>query len=123
MDLKSEKSGKALVVRVEGELDLSTAAEFRVQVDADLDRLGARDLVLDFTRVTFVDSSGLGAILGRYKRVTEGGGRVALCGVSDHVRRLLEISGVMRVLLTFPSVPEALRALGPMQTAVGGERS
>ncbi|MCL6581480.1 MAG: anti-sigma factor antagonist [Firmicutes bacterium] len=123
MDLKSEKSGKALIVRVEGELDLSTAAEFRVQVDADLDRLGARDLVLDFTRVTFVDSSGLGAILGRYKRVTESGGRVAMCGASDHVQRLLEISGVMRVLLTFPGVPEALRALGPTQAAVGGERS
>jgi stage II sporulation protein AA (anti-sigma F factor antagonist) len=112
LEIRSEKAGDVLVVEVSGELDLDTSREFRSRVDAEIDRHGTRDLVLDFSGVGFVDSSGLGALLGRYKKVSERGGRVALTAFTPHVGRLLELSGVMRIIRTYPSPGEALRDLG-----------
>ncbi|RJQ05459.1 MAG: STAS domain-containing protein [Bacillota bacterium] len=122
MDIASRKDGMALLVSVSGELDLHTAREFRARVDADYDRFGARDMVFDFARVSFVDSSGLGAILGRYSRAAEKGGQVALAGPQPHVRRLLELAGVMRIIHTYADVEEALRAMGAKEAAAGGDK-
>lgn len=121
MEIRSRKTGDALVVSVSGELDLGTAREFRALVDADLERYGCRDLVLDFGEVGFIDSSGLGAILGRYKNVSERGGQMAVCGVKPHVRRLLELSGVNRIIRIPPTVREALFLFTGKEVAAGGE--
>ena len=121
MEISSEKTGRTLVVRVAGELDLDTAREFRARIDADLDRFASRDLILDFGLVSFVDSSGLGAILGRYRRVTEKGGTVVLCRPVDHVRRLLDQAGVSRVIRIHQSREQAIRALGQKDAALGGD--
>ena len=121
MEISSEKTGRTLVVRVAGELDLDTAREFRARIDADLDRFGSRDLVLDFGLVSFVDSSGLGAILGRYRRVTEKGGTVVLCRPVDHVRRLLDQAGVSRVIRIHQTLEQAIRGLGQKDAALGGD--
>jgi len=122
LDITSQRAGDILVVRARGELDLDTSREFRLRVDADLDRFGSRDLVLDLAGVTFLDSSGLGAILGRYKKVAENGGRLALAGFAPHVGRLLELSGIMRIVGSYPTVEDALRDLGGTLPAAGGGR-
>jgi stage II sporulation protein AA (anti-sigma F factor antagonist) len=121
MDITSQKVGEALLVRVSGELDLDTARDFRARVDADLDRFGSHHLVLDFAGVGFVDSSGLGAILGRYKRVAEKGGQVAICRPRDHVRRLLDLAGVMRIVRVYGSREQALAGVGQKEVAAGGD--
>ncbi len=110
MEIRSEKAGSAVLARVSGELDLDTARDFRARIDADLERFGSRDLLLDFSGVEFVDSSGLGAVLGRYKRVTEKGGRLAIFGCRPHVRRLLALSGLERVVEIYASLDETTRA-------------
>ncbi|HCJ09698.1 MAG TPA: anti-sigma F factor antagonist [Clostridiales bacterium] len=120
MDIRTERVGDILVVRVSGELDLATAGEFRHRVDADLDRFGSRDVVIDFSELGFLDSSGLGALLGRYKRVAERGGRVAVSGCAPHVRRVLELSGVMRIIECHPSVREAVAAFGGDTSSASG---
>jgi len=111
------------VVRVAGELDLDTSREFRHRVDADLDRFEVCNVVLDFEGVTFVDSSGLGALLGRYKKASERGGRLAVAGLSPHIARLLELSGVMRIIGVYPEVGSALASLSDGSTAVVGDGS
>ncbi len=121
MEISSEKTGDSLVVRVYGELDLDTARTFRARVDADLDRYRCRNIVLDFGGVGFVDSSGLGAILGRYKRAREKGGQLALCRPLPHVGRLLDLAGVVRIVRTYPGVEEALVDLSWKERASGGE--
>jgi len=121
LEITSEKVGEVLVVRVAGELDLDTARDFRHRVDADLDRFDVRDVVLDFTGVTFVDSSGLGALLGRYRTISERGGRLAMAGLQPHVARLLELSGVKRVIAVHPRVEDSLAALGRSGAAWGGD--
>jgi len=122
MELTTEKVGECLVVHVSGELDLATAPEFRSRIDADLDRYRCRDLVVDFAEVGFVDSSGLGAVLGRFRRVKEMGGRLAVCRPVPHVHRLLELAGVLRLIRVYDTVQEALAALGSKPAVVGGDK-
>ncbi|NPV70900.1 MAG: anti-sigma F factor antagonist [Firmicutes bacterium] len=111
MKVDFESAGNVLVVRVEGELDLSTAPQFRASVEHALDRTMARDCILNMKGVSFIDSSGLGAILGRYRRVTQAGGKMALCGVIQRVRPILELSGIKRIMPLYDSEKEALASL------------
>lgn len=98
-----------LVVRCAGELDLASAPEFRKAVDSQLeDWAGVNGLVLNLGQVSFVDSSGLGAILGRYKRIRQRGGLMVLVDVPEPVRRLLEFSGIFRIIPSRATEEEAL---------------
>lgn len=97
--LKLKVDEETLLVSVEGDLDLVMAKEFRETVD---DFLLSHDwikhLMVDLTKVSFIDSSGLGVILGRYKLLKNRKGQMALCGVSDNVYRVLELSGIKKLM-------------------------
>lgn len=87
-----------LVVRLEGELDQCTASGIRRDIDSLLDDPGIRHLVLDMARMPFMDSSGIGVILGRYRMLSLRGGTVALMRLSPQVRRVYELSGMAQVV-------------------------
>lgn len=75
MSVESKQDRECLVVRVSGELDLRTAGELKSEVDPVLERAPERPVVvLDLSDVSFMDSSGMGAILGRYRTVSQMGG-------------------------------------------------
>ena len=111
MRIDVERVGDTLLARVDGDLDLSTAAAFRETIDRSLDGAGAKHLVLNMSSLTFVDSSGLGAILGRYRRVSERGGRLVAADVPTNISRLLALSGLQKIITTYPTEAEALRSL------------
>lgn len=110
MRIEPEIAGRTLVVRMEGEFDLHAAEEFRRVVDGILDGGGVDRVVVNLKAVTFIDSSGLGAILGRYRRLGEKGGALALAGPPRQVRQLLDISGILRVIPVYTSEKAALAA-------------
>lgn len=83
------------VLSVAGEIDMQTSAELRAQVDT-LD-VSHDTLVLDLSGVTFVDSSGLGSLLGVKKQQERAGGRLLLANVSPPVARIIEITRMDRV--------------------------
>jgi len=91
------RRGGTSVFRPEGELDIEAAASLRDLLDEEIDR-GGRDIVLSLARVTFIDSSGLGVILGRYRRLTDLGGTMTLAAVPEIVRPVLELSGLLTLL-------------------------
>ncbi|HHT62139.1 MAG: anti-sigma F factor antagonist [Bacillota bacterium] len=96
LDFKSDKD--KLYVKIEGELDLSVATSFRATLEEKIDVNQARHLILDFSQVSFIDSSGLGVILGRYKRLKEIGGTVQIIGVNEQIEKILELSGLSRIM-------------------------
>lgn len=108
MAIESQLTGSNLVVRLEGELDLVSAAAFKRLVDDLLDRRKARNLYVNLERVTFLDSSFLGALLGRYRRIRQAGGRMGVINPAGCIRPTLELSGVFRTMDEFGSEPEAL---------------
>lgn len=106
--LEHEERGGWLVVRVSGELDLSGADAFRREVDGLVERTGLRRVLLNLRRVTFVDSTGLGAILGRLRRLQAVGGSLRLVLPAAPTRALLAAAGLDRVLAVYRSEEEAL---------------
>lgn len=112
MPLEYQLLDQNLVVRLAGELDLVAAAEFKRVVDDLLDRRKARNLYVNLERVTFLDSSFLGALLGRYKRINQAGGRMGIIRTPGSVQPTLELSGVYRMMKEFGSEPEAISSAG-----------
>lgn len=80
--------------KASGEVDMQMAPAWREAIDVALKESFARNLTFDFTDVTFIDSSGLGVVLGRYKRVAERGGKVKIVGANKQVWRILTLSGL-----------------------------
>lgn len=107
MNLSTLLKQGVLVVRIDGELDIHTAAAFRTAVDNALEQTGAQHILLNFGGVEFIDSSGLGVILGRYKRISFQGGKLLMACMQPQVLRVLELAGLPRIMGMFSSEAEA----------------
>ncbi|WP_003542572.1 anti-sigma F factor antagonist [Desulfotomaculum nigrificans] len=108
MHLDIEHKENTLLVRLGGELDLGVADELRLALDKLLHEKKAKHLILNLSRVTFIDSSGLGVILGRYKRLVQQGGQIILVGAQPPVKRILELSGLLQIMQDCPDETQAL---------------
>jgi len=100
-----------LIVRLKGELDHHTADGLKQRLEDALLRGRATHVVLNLGELAFMDSSGLGVILGRYKTVTARGGKLIVCGVGPAVRRLFELSGLLKIVALHENEHEALGSL------------
>lgn len=98
MGVGAKLNGTTLAVKVNGEFDIMTAEEFKRTVDVFLDGRHARSLLVDLSGVTFIDSSGLGAILGRYKKVEQQKGKMVIACPKAQVKKILEVSGIDKVV-------------------------
>lgn len=78
---------------ISGEVDMQVAPLWRDALDRELAVSLARNLTFDFSEVSFIDSSGLGVMLGRYKKVSSRGGKVKIIGANKQVYRTLTLSG------------------------------
>lgn len=111
MLIETERIGPNLIVQVDGELDLETSPVFREKVESKLNQYEMiKHLILDLKKVNFIDSSGLGAILGRFKRLSQQGGRVSAVNVSPQVRRIFELSGLLKIMKIYGDRQQALKS-------------
>ena len=93
-----EKKKNALIVRLSGELDHSAATRIRGELDGLIDETGARRLVFDLNGLEFMDSSGIGLIIGRYKRMARRGGSVAVLGPGARVDQIFKMAGLYQLV-------------------------
>lgn len=107
-----------MVVAASGEIDVVTAPSIRSEV-VNLVVGGSTDIVLDFARVDFIDSFGLGVMVGALKRVNSHEGRLRVVIGEPRVRGVLELTGIDRVLELYDSVDDAVAAQEPPATAAG----
>ena len=77
-----------------GEIDHHGAGKVRDTIDDSLRRTCPRMLVLDFGGVEFMDSSGIGVVLGRYRLMQDMGGKLALRNLPPHIRRVMQVAGI-----------------------------
>jgi len=96
IDKKIER--QTLTLSLKGELDLKTSESLRQAIDTEIDRRGIRTVILNLHDVTFVDSSGLGVILGRYKRLLPLGGKILIKQVPPHIYKIMELSGLPKII-------------------------
>lgn len=98
MEVVFRVSERILIACVKGDVDHHSAAPLRNTIDESMKAFGCSDLIMDFSGVEFMDSSGIGVVLGRYKRLAESGGSFYISGCSGHIERLLEMSGVFSLV-------------------------
>lgn len=102
-------SERTAVVQLRGRLDLLVAAEVKQRLSQAVNE-GFKLLVVDMGEVSFVDSSGLGALIGGLKAARLAGGDLRLANVGAQAQAILELTTLNRVLRPYPNVTEALQA-------------
>ncbi|MBR3994511.1 MAG: STAS domain-containing protein [Clostridia bacterium] len=92
----SEKN--SVIYAIGGEIDHHTAGKLRCELDSLIMDERPCKLTFDFTNVKFMDSSGIGLVLGRHRIMSAFGGTVEIIGVSENIRRLFKMSGVDKII-------------------------
>lgn len=108
MDIEISQNGSCLIAALSGELDQHMADAIRGRMDYGLLQAGIKNMVFDFTEVSFMDSSGIGMLLNRYKQVRKFGGNLYLTGCNQNLFRLIKLSGLERIVLLRDSIEEAV---------------
>lgn len=111
MNVELELRRRTIIVRLTGELDHYSAESLRSLVEQELDKEVASGVLLSLEGLTFMDSSGLGVILGRYRRLNQAGGKMAACCLKPQVQRIFELSGLTRIMNIYRTEEQALEQL------------
>ena len=138
MEIIYEMTGNTLTAQLMGELDHHAAAKVRSEIDDTMDSYGAKNLIFDFGKVTFMDSAGIGVVLGRYKRLQAGGysagraagttatatatavgttatptsgGSVVITGCSQKIYSILHMAGIFSLMKYTETKEEAITYL------------
>ena len=100
MDLTSvefQMTDNILIARITGDLDHHSARYVREQIDDAMRAFFAKHLVLDLSGMAFMDSSGIGVVMGRYNKVRDKGGTIYITGCSEYVKRILDMAGIFTI--------------------------
>ena len=93
-----EVSGQTMVIRLLEDLDHHNAVYIREMADSFLEKYPINRIIFDFSGVEFMDSSGIGVIMGRYKQMNYVGGTVFVCGIGRNVDRIFQMSGLYKLV-------------------------
>ena len=110
-DIKTEQLGDgSYVISLAGEVDLYTAPEFKQQL-LDVISQGGKNVVVDFTNTTFIDSTTLGVLVGGVKRLRTNDGQLSLVCSDRNITKIFEITGLDRVFTIYATRDEAVEQL------------
>ncbi|MCL1914692.1 MAG: anti-sigma factor antagonist [Eubacteriaceae bacterium] len=112
MSFNVEQKENTMVVSITGELDDHVAKGLREKLDFFLLRKEIINLVFDLSELTFMDSAGIGLLIGRYKQVKERGGKSVVVIGTSHSKRILKMSGVLNIFLEAQSITDAFEIVG-----------
>ncbi|HEX3043949.1 MAG TPA: anti-sigma factor antagonist [Bacillota bacterium] len=113
MIITTERVGPNLIVTMNGELDLETSPVFRETVDSKLNLYDSiSHLIVDCKGINFIDSSGLGVILGRFKRLNQTGGRLSIINASEQLKQIMKYAGMFKIIGVYESRQQALEGSG-----------
>lgn len=108
MYISFEERGSTLIAHLVGELDHHSAVEVRTKIDDRLDRENFKNLILNFNKVSFMDSSGIGVVIGRYKKLERIGGVVSITNLNESVKRVFDLTGLFKIIKLYSSIDDAL---------------
>ena len=89
---------KQLTLKITEEIDEHTTEKLRRKIDNEITRFLPRKVIFDFGNVSFMDSAGIGMLLGRYKVIKMLGGQLELVNVNKQIERIFEISGILKII-------------------------
>lgn len=89
---------KQLTLKITEEIDEHTTEKLRRKIDNEITRFLPRKVIFDFSNVSFMDSAGIGMLLGRYKVIKMLGGQLELLNVNKQIEKIFEISGILKII-------------------------
>jgi anti-sigma B factor antagonist len=115
-DIKTEQLGNdAYVISLAGEVDLYTAPEFKQQL-LEVIGQGGKQVIVDFSNTTFIDSTTLGVLVGGVKRLRTNDGQLSLVCSDRNITKIFEITGLDRVFTIYPTRDEAVSNVKSAET-------
>ncbi|MDK2801039.1 MAG: hypothetical protein PWP27_1132 [Clostridiales bacterium] len=111
MQISFQITNRTLIAKIEGELDHHTSIEIREKIDREINRNQIKNLIFDFENLNFMDSSGIGVIIGRYKYIQKLNGKVSIANLNLHVQRIITVSGLHKIVPIFDNVQDALKEM------------
>lgn len=106
-----EINQRCLIIRVNEELDHHNAVKIKEKADRMIERNNIKHIIFDFSGSEFMDSAGIGVIMGRYKKVIFIGGKIAVVSVNSTIDRILKMSGLYKIIEKYDTVETALQHL------------
>ena len=98
MSVEIKAKGEVVTAILSGEIDHHTSAGIRKIIDNAIELNMPSLVILDFERVTFMDSSGIGLIMGRYKNLSKRNAMLNICGASPYLYKMMRLSGIERIV-------------------------
>ncbi len=98
MNTKYEEKDKLLIFEITEEIDHHTTEKIRRKMDNEIERYLPKKVLFDFNHVTFMDSAGIGMLIGRYKSVRRLGGVTELINVSPSIKKIFEMCGLLKII-------------------------
>ena len=98
MNTKYDKEDKLLTFEITEEIDHHTTEKIRRKMDYEMERYMPKKILFDFNQVTFMDSAGIGMLIGRYKTIRMLGGVAELTNVKPSIRKIFEMCGLLKII-------------------------
>lgn len=92
------KEDKQLIFKITEDIDECLAQKIRRKLDNEIERYMPKEIIFDFSKVSFMDSAGIGLLIGRYKLAKMLGGKVKIANITPGVRKIFEMSGILRII-------------------------
>ena len=100
-----------LSIRLRGELDHASSEGLKIRVSEIINKYYIRNIIINCAELLFMDSSGVGFIIGRYAQTKLRRGKIVICGMTNIVERIFNISGLKRICLVASTEEEAEKIL------------
>jgi len=108
MKINEEKHGDTLVCALDGEININNSPELRKAFD-DLIKRNQLKVIVDFVRVTYIDSSGLATLIEMFQRLKKAGGAMRFCGMNENIRNIFELTKLNKLFQIFENKEVALK--------------
>jgi len=108
MIVQFQKRNQTLIITPEGELDHHNSVNIREQINDKFTSSQAKNIIFNMQKLRFMDSSGLGILIGRYKAVSSIGGKISIVKPTPTVQQLISLAGIHKIIPVYNSLDEAL---------------
>lgn len=106
--MRAKVKGNTLILIISGDVDHHSSEIIKQIADKRIMENNIRNIIFDFSKSTFMDSSGIGVVIGRYKLVNMAGGRIAAVNINPTIDRIFVISGLNKIIERYDTVEDAL---------------
>lgn len=111
MDVKLLRKGTTLVIRIMEDMDHHSAQYLRQKIDNEIIKATVKNIIFDFSKVNFMDSSGIGVVVGRYKNIQKLNGKAAIVNANPKIMQIFEMSGVLKIIPVYTDLEDAISSM------------